>query len=253
MWSGVAMVIVLLVGFQIAGFSPPPSPHDTAAQIAAIFRAHPDRIRLGLVLTMFGSALLGPFVAVTTVQMKRIEGPHSPLAYTQLALGALLAIEFIIPVGVLEAAAFHPGMSPATLHALDDVGWLLFVGAPSTAIVETIVIGVVILQDRRPQPVFPRWGAYASFICAALYIPGGLIVFFKTGPLAWNGAVAWWVGLSAFGVWLVLMTVLELRAIAAQQLEQQADGNDDGASRLDTLSAEVASLREQLQRVIASR
>jgi hypothetical protein len=137
------------------------------------------------------------------------------------------------------------------LHTLDDVGWLLFVGAPSTAIVETIVIGVAILQDHRPQPVFPRWGAYASFICAAMYIPGGLIVFFKHGALAWNGAVAWWVGLTAFGVWLVLMTVLELRAISAQQREPDAGGGDDD-SRLDRLTAEVASLREQLQRVTAA-
>jgi hypothetical protein len=62
-WSGVAMIVVMLVGFEIAGFNPPPSPHDSALQIAALFRDHTTPIRIGLVLTMFGSALLGPFVA----------------------------------------------------------------------------------------------------------------------------------------------------------------------------------------------
>src|ERR1700722_19500436 len=102
------MIVVMLLGFLFACFIPAPSPHDTAAQIARIFRAHPTRIRFGLVLTMFGAALLGPFVAVITVQMKRIEGRTSPLAYVQLALGALLAFEFVVPVMVLQAAAFRP-------------------------------------------------------------------------------------------------------------------------------------------------
>jgi hypothetical protein len=214
------MIVVMLVGFEIAGFNPPPSPHDSAAQIASIFRAHPDRIRLGLVLTMFGSALLGPFIAEITVQMKRIEGRHSPLAYTQLALGALLAIEFIVPVIVLETAALRPSLSPETLRTLDDLGWLLFVGAPSTAVVQVIAFGLAILQDDRQMPVFPRWSGYASIAAALTFVPGGVIVFATHGAFAWNGALAWWLGLTAFGIWLVIITVLLLRAVRHQQAEE---------------------------------
>lgn len=217
---GVAMIVVMIVGFQIAGFLPPPSPHRSAAQIAAIFREHTTRIRLGLVLTMFGAALLGPFTAVITVQMRRIEGPHSTLAYTELALGALLALEFVIPVMVLEAAAFRPDLPAATIRTLDDIGWLLFVGAPSTAIVQVIALGVAILQDRRDRPVFPRWGGYLSIAAAALFAPGGLVVFFKHGPFGWNGVLAWWLGLVAFGIWLVAITVLLLGAIRQQADEE---------------------------------
>jgi hypothetical protein len=245
------MIVVMLVGFSIAGFNPPPSPHDSALQIAHIFRDHTTRIRLGLVLTMFGSALLGPFVAVITVQMQRIEGRHAPLAYTQLALGALLALEFIVPVVVLEAAAFRPGLAPGTLRTLDDLGWLLFVGAPSTAVLEVVAIGVAILQDDRSRPLFPRWGGWASIVAAALFAPGGVIVFAKQGAFGWNGALTWWLGLTAFGVWIVAMTVLLLRAIAGQANEESGPsavtGEDLIARRqLEVLSAEVAALREQL-------
>jgi membrane protein implicated in regulation of membrane protease activity len=193
---------------------------------------------------------------VITVQMKRIEGRHSPLAYIQLALGALLAIEFVIPVMVLQAAAFRPGLPAGTIRTLDDLGWLLFVGAPSTAIVEAIVLGVAILQDRRREPVFPRWSGYLSIWCALLFAPGGIIVFFKHGPFGWNGLLTWWLGLTAFGIWLVAVTVLLLRAVRQQDREEREHGLDPGGTapglRLEQLSAEVASLRDELRRATAA-
>jgi len=253
-WMGPAMIVVMLVAFLIAGFIPPPAPHKSADAIAHMFRAHTSRIRLGLVMTMFGSALLTPFVAVITVQMRRIEGRHTPLAYVQLALGALLALEFVIPVMVLQAAAFRPELSATTIRTLDDLGWLLFVGAPSTAALQAIALGIAILQDRRPDPVFPRWGGYLSIWCALLFTPGGIIVFFKHGPFGWNGLLTWWLGLTAFGIWLVAMTLLLLRAIAHQQREESTAAPDGPADqqRVDQLAAEVAALREELRRVTAT-
>jgi hypothetical protein len=250
------MLVLLLVGFEIAGFVPPPSPHDSAVQIAAIFRAHPDRIRLGLVLSIFGAALLGPWVGVTTTQLKRAEGRHTPLSYTELALGAVLVFEFVIPVLLMEAAALRPGLPPATLRLVDDFGWLSFVGGPSTAMIEVFVIGVVILQDRRPQPVFPRWSGWLSLIVPLLFAPGAVIVFFSRGVLAWNGALTWWVGLISFGVWIVLFTVALWQAINQQAREESLEESLDQAlpadqlalRRIDALSAEVAALRDELRR-----
>jgi hypothetical protein len=182
--------------------------------------------------------------------MKRIEGRHSPLAYVQLALGALLVIEFIIPVMVLQAAAFRPdSLSATTIRTLDDLGWLLFVGTPCTAVLEAIVIGVVILQDDRAHTVFPRWGGYLSIWAGILFAPGGIIVFFKHGAFGWNGLATWWLGLTAFGVWLVAMTVLLLGAIRHQSGEDAAPG--DVGPHLARLTAEVAALREELRRVTA--
>jgi hypothetical protein len=39
------------------------------------------------------------------------------------------------------------------------------------------------------------------------------VVFFKSGPLAWNGLLTWWIPLSVYGAWLVVMAWLLLRAI----------------------------------------
>jgi hypothetical protein len=91
----------------------------------------------------------------------------------------------------------------------------------STAVLQAITIGAAILRDKRANPIFPRWSAYLNFWCAFLFMPGGLVVFFKHGPFGWNGLIAWWLLLTAFGVWVLTMSVLLLReAIPHQEREQ---------------------------------
>ena len=68
------MAVLFGIGFLIAGFIPPPSPDDSAQQIAAMYSEDPTAIRIGLIFTLISSALLGPYFAVLTVQMQRMEG-----------------------------------------------------------------------------------------------------------------------------------------------------------------------------------
>jgi hypothetical protein len=63
-----------------------------------------------------------------------------------------------------------------------------------------------------------------------LWIPAGVIPFFKSGPLAWNGVFAWWVPLSVYFCWFVLMVVLLLRAIADDERQQARGAAESPAS-----------------------
>jgi hypothetical protein len=83
----------------------------------------------------------------------------------------------------------------------------------STAALQNILIGVCALMDKRTQPVFPRWVGFFNFWMAFLLIPGGLLVFFKTGPFAWNGLLAFWLPASIYLFWLAVMTVVMRKAI----------------------------------------
>ena len=88
-WGGVPMVVLWMIGFwAFAGFLPPPSPLNTPQMLAAMFAEDRTAIRIGLLITAFAATLLAPFFSVITVQMRRIEGPSSPMAYAQLALSA---------------------------------------------------------------------------------------------------------------------------------------------------------------------
>lgn len=69
----------------------------SAVAAADMYDDNAFNIKLGMVLAALGAAFIGPFTGVICVQLKRIEGQHSPRTYTTLALGAVLILEFLYP------------------------------------------------------------------------------------------------------------------------------------------------------------
>ena len=261
-WSGIAFLVLIVIGFwALAGFIPPPSPQDSAAQISAQFRGNETGIRFGMIISMFASGLLGPFVAQITIQMRRIEGRHSILAFTQLALGAIFGLEFIYLIFFWETAAFRPERSAAIIQGLNDMGWIPFVGLSSTIVLMPICLGWCALADKRPNPVFPRSFGYFNLWAGLMFTPGSFNVFFHTGPLAWNGLFAFYIPVAIFAIWCVVVSLQLIKAVDQQVAERDfgepvgapVGGNGRGHPvRDERMAAEIVTLREELERV-ASR
>ena len=216
-WSGPAMAVTLLSAFIIMGFLPPPDPRLSGEEIVALFQEDQGRIQAGGVVMIFGSALLFPWISVISVQLRRTEGAHTPMATTQLASGALGAFLFLTPMIMIQALAYKPeNLNPDVAETCYYFAWLFFCGTPIFAIIQNLAITVAILQDSSPDPVLPRWAGYFNVWAALLFAPGIACYFFDDGPFAWRGVFVWWLPLTVFGVWFVVMTTVLLRAIDAQ-------------------------------------
>jgi hypothetical protein len=61
-------------------------------------------------------------------------------------------------------------------------------------------------MDRSTRPLWPRWVGYLNLWIALSGAGGGLAVFFKHGPFAWNGLVGFYIPIAAFTVWIAVMT-----------------------------------------------
>jgi len=192
-WWGVAGMVLLFGGLLVAGLLPPPSPSESATRISRFYQHHATSIRWGSVIMMFGAACLGPWMAVMTKLIKKIEGPSSPTAYCQLALGALLILELIFPLMILEVTVLRPDRAPSEILLLSDLSWIPFLGIAYTFVIELLVTAVAVFHDRQDHPVFPRWLAPFNVAVAVLSLPGASIVVTTTGPFAWNGAFGFWV------------------------------------------------------------
>ena len=250
-WCGLVAMVLMFTGLVVAQWLPPPRPTETAHQIAAMYHSHATVIRTGVLLCTFGAGLLGPFMAMIAVQLEKIEGRSPVSAYCQMTLGGLLILELIIPLMILATAAFRPDRSESAIQTLNDLGWLMLVGVVSTGVVELAVIGFAILGDAGDNPVFPRWGAALNLLCALAFAGGALSICFTTGPFAWNGLVAYWIPVFAFGFWILGMSILLLRAVARDEKDEASvetgDGSDPRPSwDIARLSAELTALRKEV-------
>lgn len=226
-WCGPLMTFGFFVGLlPIAHFIMPPLPSWSAEQIAAFMQDDTVLKRLGLFIAMLSTGLLAPFYAVISIQMKRIEKASPVLAYAQLVAGACTVLEIVLPMMLWQGILYRPERDPVVTQALNDVAWLTFLGLTTTVLIQNVLWGAVILQDKQQRPIFPRWWAYFNFFCVAGVFPAGLVPFFKEGPLAWNGIIVWGIGVAVFFVWIVGGAIL-LHAAARRERDEAATASPE--------------------------
>ena len=162
---------------------------------------------------MISCAFTIPWIAVIAVHMKRAEGAMPVLTIIQIVAGTVTVVILTLPFVIWTAAAFRPERAPELVQLMNDFGWLIIVMTFPAFFTQLVSIGIAILIDRNPQPIFPRWVAYFNIWVAVLFIPGALVTYFKTGPFAWNGILAFWVPLMVFFGWYIVMFFVLLKVI----------------------------------------
>jgi hypothetical protein len=216
-WMGVLAVALFFLAFwPLLHLIPPWSPNETALSVAQRYREHTLAMRFGSALLILAASLTAPYFAVIATQMIRIEGRFAVLSISQILAGAGVYIFIVLPALLFSLAAFRPDRAPDLILLLNDMAWMIFVMTFGPAIIQNLVIGLAILSDRNVVPVFPRWLGYFNLWVGMLFLPGGMVTFFKTGPFAWNGLLAFWVPAIVFGSWFTVMTPMLLRAIKQQ-------------------------------------
>ena len=221
-WLGLAFAPLLFIGLAIAGFIPPPAPTLNADAIAAMFDEDRSWIRIGIWIATAASPLLAFYVASLSHLIRQIAGSSSPLLTAQTVAGTCLILEFIFPQMIWQACAFRVGRSPELLQMFNDVAWLCYMGIVGTAIVQMLVVALVVLQDRRAEPLVPRWTAFVCLWSAIGVAGGSFCVFVQTGPIAWNGLISWWLLAVSFTLWMFVMGYQMLRASRRIEAETPA-------------------------------
>ncbi|EHB55610.1 hypothetical protein MycrhDRAFT_2804 [Mycolicibacterium rhodesiae JS60] len=216
-WSGPLMVALFLISFLfIAGYFPPSRPSATAAENVTMYADDHVRIKAGMIVAMFASALLTPWGVAISGQLERIAGAK-PLARTQMLCSALGALTFIFPMTLWIAAAYRFDERSADItQTLHDIGWLQFVCVAWVAFLQMLSIGAAVLIDRSAAPLIPHWVGYLNLWAAAGVFPAGLVPFFREGPFAWNGAIGIYLPLVAFCIWLLTTSWAVYRANTRQ-------------------------------------
>ena len=217
-WFGIVATVVLFIGlWPLMHLLPAPSPADSAAQIAGAYRSNSFGMLAGASLMLAASALYAPFLAAVSAQIELMEGAGSPLAKSQFMLGLMaLSVPISITGLMWMTAAYRPELPDNIIQLLNDLGWNAFFLPVIAGCVQAFGLAMAIFRDRSAVPAFPRWFGFFNIWYGIALLPGGALAFFKTGPFALNGLFVFWLGAGAFGVWLVFVTPLLLKAADRQ-------------------------------------
>jgi hypothetical protein len=212
--------ILLFVFVAFPGFFPPMSPQMTAEQVADFYAQNTTMIRFSMITFNLCAIMLIPFFMVIVIQMKRMSLPSHVLAYSYLAAASTGATLFAIADIFWLIAAYRPARDPQLLLLLNDMAWLVFIAPVGAFVVQNLCFALGVYLDVRPQPIFPRWVAHFSLLTAAAMTPSACAVIFKSGPLAWDGAISFWLRIVAFALYIVVMFFVVRAAIRRQAAEQ---------------------------------
>lgn len=213
------MTVIFFVGWiPLANFLPAPSPAASAETVQQMFSENALGIRIGMSLVLIIAGLFISFGAAIAVQTYRIEAKSQPImTFIQLPTMAVSAAIAVFCSMFWQAAAYRPDETiPEVTQALNDIAWFTFLWPWVPFSLWCVAIAIPILQDTSARPAFPRWVAFLNLWSAFLFLPAGMIVFFKDGPFAWNGLLAYYLPLFVFFIWVVAMSVSLFGAIRSQ-------------------------------------
>jgi hypothetical protein len=210
-WAGPATVVVALIGWLIAGVLPIPLGSESSVEDVVNFYSHDTRVIAGLVISTIGVGLVFPLIAVIAVHMVRMEGRTPILTFLQLITGAATGVCLLLPLLLMTTIAFRPDRSPELTMTLNDIAWLLFITPIAPFMIQNVAIGVAILNDKRQT--LPRWVGYVNFWVAFSFIPDPLAFFFHSGPFAWRGIFIFWLALTTYAIFLIVMGLTLRKAI----------------------------------------
>jgi hypothetical protein len=210
--------VIAFVAFP--GFLPPMSPNLTADQVAAFYRDHTAAVQFSMVTYDLLGVMLIPFFMVIVVQMKRMTTQSHVFAYCYLTAAVSGATIFALANIFYLVAAFRPDRNPELTMLLNDMAWISFIAPVGMIVGQNLLLGLAVYFDGGPNPVFPRWVAPFSIATAVAIAPAALAAVVKTGPLAWDGLVSFWLRNGAYATFLVVMFFVVRAALHRQAVEE---------------------------------
>ncbi len=221
LWIAAVSALILLIAFvAFPGFWPPMSPELTADQVASFYRNHTAWIRFSMVTFNLCGIMLLPFFCVVVVQMKRMATQSQAFAYCYLSAVVSGATLFALADIFYAVAAFRPERDPDLILLLNDLGWMVFIAPVGMIVAQNLMLALAVYHDNGPNPVFPRWVGHLSWLTLFAMVPSACAVVMTSGPLAWDGAVSFWLRNGAFAIFIVVMFFVVRAAIHRQAIEE---------------------------------
>lgn len=214
-WSGPGALVPFIIALLfLARMVPPPRPSWSAERIAAVYAGNQQGILMAAFIAIVSIAFWANWAGVVIAQSRQVEGKVPFLNQTLTIFGSSMFLITLSCPTLLGFAAYRAGeTSPQITQMLNDAFWFAAEYPYSPFAGFMVVLAIIVFSDKRPEPVFPRWVGYFCLWCTLLMVPGGMLAFFKTGPFAFDGLMAFYVLAGAYTTFTVTLSVVMHRQV----------------------------------------
>ena len=175
---------------------------DAAATKEFFVVTHRDGMLLGNSILIVACA----FLVIGSIQfgliLADLEGARPLWSITTAVSGILIALIVFLNAGFWIGAAYRPDAHADVIVALNDVAWLGFLLGWVFLSLQMVATAIVALGEDGPDPMIPRWVSRASLVGALLLVCAGGPAFTHSGPFAYHGALAFYMPMLIWGLWL---------------------------------------------------
>ncbi|WP_024805983.1 hypothetical protein [Nocardia sp. BMG51109] len=221
LWSSPVVAAVLLILFvAFPGFFPPMSPNASAAEVARFYADNTPMIRFSMVGFNLCGVLIVPFFVLIMAQMMRMKGQSRIFAFSYLTAIVAGTTLFALSNIFFATAAFRPGRGDELVQVLNDLAWIVFIAPIGMVVAQFVLLALAVYFDDDRDPIFPTWLGHYSLLTAVAMAPSAGAAVFRDGPLAWDGAISFWLRNGAFALFFVVMFFLLRSALGRQAREE---------------------------------
>ena len=191
---------------------PPISPSATAEATVNHYRKNVNGLKGGIALMLLSVMFWPMFCAGINRQLARIPGIDPTVLWVQFGSGCIGGVAIMLSALLFASTIYRLDRDPAMTQLLSDTAWLFTIMPFPPFVAQELAISYAILSDHRPVPLFPHWLAWANTALSFTYYPALGAHCVHHGPIAWNGALAFWLPSAGFLIQLVLLVFYFLKA-----------------------------------------
>jgi hypothetical protein len=168
---------------------------------------------IGCSLFYIAAGILTPGSIAMGIMLAKIEGRWPLWSLTMAVCGVFISLIVFLNACAWLVAAYRPETGADVIQSWYDWAWFAFLLGWIYLAIEMIATGVVEMMDDRAEPMVPRWFTWLTFAGAATLVFAAGPAFFKSGPFAYHGLLAFYLPVVIWGGYIALTTWYLLREL----------------------------------------
>jgi hypothetical protein len=174
---------------------------------------HQWGVIVGCSLFYIAAGILTPGSIAFGIMLARIEGRWPLWSFTMAVCGVFISLIVFFNACAWIVSAYRDESDASVIQAFSDWAWFAFLLGWIYLAIEMFATAVVELMDHRPEPMVPRWLTWLTIAGAATLIFAAGPAFFKSGPFAYHGLLAFYLPVVIWGAYITLTTWYMLREL----------------------------------------